>query len=118
MVSLWADVLESFNWSIVTPIDSKSWICMLLLDHPFKNTKEIIWTNIVSAVLWKIWDKRNAWIFKDKAKSIEEVLHSVALNAFYWCKSIPALQSHSFSFLITNWKHLFPITQDPFVFYQ
>ncbi|TYK09496.1 bifunctional dethiobiotin synthetase/7,8-diamino-pelargonic acid aminotransferase [Cucumis melo var. makuwa] len=60
----------------LTPTVPKSWISMLIPDHPFNNTKKITWNSIRAAILWKIWDKRKARIFSNKAKSTEEVFHS------------------------------------------
>lgn len=34
VVDLWAKVLEAFNWDIVLLNDYRSWINILVIDHP------------------------------------------------------------------------------------
>lgn len=60
-----------FQWSMVAPNDSLKWISLQLMDHSFKATKELLWINIIFAILWKIWDERNVRIFQNIAKISE-----------------------------------------------
>lgn len=67
---IWVEHYNAFNWTwTVVPVqDSLDWHWMSLLNRPFKATKEVL------HLLWsKIWEERNARIFKDIAKSYEEL---------------------------------------------
>lgn len=59
---------------------------LLLIDHPFKNTKATFWSFIVTATIWRIWSKRNSRIFRNKASSPLIVLEISLFYAFFGIK--------------------------------
>lgn len=46
------------------PNDPNILLNALLLGHPFKSKKDLLYKNLVCAFLWSFWSERNRWNFK------------------------------------------------------
>lgn len=71
----WMKILEAFNWHIVLPNGSLNWSNMLLIDHPFKNAKETLWTSIVVAVFGRYGTRETLKIFRTNPNHPEMFLN-------------------------------------------
>lgn len=80
---IWAALFTAFDWHAVPPLDSLYWMRMLLIHHPFKSIRTHLWSSMVRAVLWKVWNERNAPIFQDKERYAGEVFELAIFNAFF-----------------------------------
>lgn len=59
-----------------------------IVDHlsTFEAAKERLWLCIICAVLWKIWEERNARIFWDKNKKTKDIIDTIIQNVFFGAK--------------------------------
>lgn len=49
--------------------DPYNFLNLLLLGHPFKERKEILWQKLVRAFLWSVWIERNHRTSDSKEKT-------------------------------------------------
>lgn len=90
------ELLDLHIWlQFVRPDDVFTLIPIVLLGHPFKREKKLLWVCFVWAFLWNIWLERNARIFTDKHRDFDLFVDSTTLLAINWSKlSLSFLQLH------------------------
>lgn len=80
----WNSLFNIFGWQIPLPGDIETLITALLLGHPFKKEKKILWECFICVILWKLWLGRNDRSFNEKARNIAAFMDSVIIAAISW----------------------------------
>ena len=77
---------------MVFPNDPDTLLSTLLIGHPLKNEKAILWTFIIEAFFWLTWIERNHRIFEDREMTLASYLFfgdyliSIVLYKILWAK--------------------------------
>ena len=74
-----------------------------------------LWNSLFCAVLSKIWEERNARIFKASARPYNEILDPSIFNALFCCKEFQFLKDHNLNFLVANCTSFVFLWYGPFV---
>jgi len=97
---IWRKVLDWLNINFITPHNLFShFACWSTLSNSRRlfNAFCLIW----HAVIWSIWKERNATIFKNQVKNVDEVFEDI--KALSWCWALSRLRISTCLFYEWTW---------------
>ena len=65
--------------------------------------EDLVWANVVKALLAEIWFERNQRVFHEKSSTWMERYDSARLNTSSWCSLSKFFQDYSSQEIVLNW---------------
>ena len=65
-----------------------------------------LWRSSFRAVLWSIWNERNAQCFDDNQSSLESLVDRLKFTIAPWVSILPRFRDIPFDFIVRNWREL------------
>ena len=90
-----------FKWIGVDFVQHNDIVAHLESFHLFQasHKQNLVWKGMWAAVVWCLWEHRNAILFNQGVVDVEEVLYKAQLRSWLWLKH----KGDRFSYSLTDW---------------